>query len=123
MGRRSASASARSASRVIASPRPPDRRKKGTRGSPSSSGSRDRRSRLEQLDSGDVGAVTGPVPQLENPGVTTGSGRESRADLSEELGERVAVLDPPARQAAGVQIAAARQGNQLFGERPQLLGF
>src|SRR5262245_17191652 len=62
------------------------------------------------------------MTQLENASIAAGPGREARADLGEEPGERIAFADLAGYQTTGVQISATRQRDQLLRVRPELLG-
>src|SRR5690606_8260091 len=100
----------------------PTAEKKGTRGSPSSFPPVRARSLGQELDPRDLGAVAGPVAELQDPGVAPGPAGEPGADLGEEPGEHRAVLDLPLHLPPGVQVAPPGQGDEPLGEGPELLG-
>src|SRR5262245_9036414 len=63
------------------------------------------------------------MAELHDARVPAGARREPLADLGEQLGRDGLVLDPALDQAAGVQIAAARERDEPLGERTQLFRF
>src|SRR5215831_4003398 len=75
----------------------------------------------DQLDARHLGAVTLAVAGLENPRVAAATGGESLSQILEKFVGRLALVNVLSSDAAVVQRAGARLGDQLFNEGPELL--
>src|SRR5207249_2900963 len=69
----------------------------------------------QQFDPSHFGAVARAMAQLDDPGVTAGTGGEARPQVLEEPVGHRPVLDAPLHLAAGVQIAAPRERDETLG--------
>src|SRR5215207_9958285 len=96
-------------------------KKRGTSGSPSLYRAPDTLLGKE-LDPCHVGAITLPVTQLQDPGISARPGREPGTNLTKQPAQSFPVLDSAFHQAAGMQVSPPGQGDQLFGKGAQLLG-
>src|SRR5260370_26121487 len=78
--------------------------------------------RRRGLDPGHLGAVALAVAGSENAGVAAGPRRELRSDFLKQLIRRPTLVDVAHGEATGVERPRLRLADQLFDERPQLLG-
>ena len=76
----------------------------------------------KELDPRHISAVSHPVAELQNPGVSTGPGGKPWPNLPEEKTKSLPVFDSPLDQTPRVQVTPTRQRNELLGKGTQLLG-
>src|SRR6185436_18182137 len=77
---------------------------------------------VDPLEESHLGAVARPRPELQDAQVAAVAFLEARRHLVEQLLDQRPLGDPAAHLAAGVDGAALALGDDLLGDRPQLLG-